>query len=331
MLTIAVSFIAIWLSYIMYWVLQLAAAVIITPMFGLVCGRISFFGLTLRKENGKWKKIKSKFSFVCQYDRSVDNKRPIPADIDIRSALVDLMLWLVQVGVTVLVYFVLISLPVSGFIPGTVRWRHVAEDVFIVNLLYCIIFACSLLYVHILSRKSLRGYCMWLQKRLRNGQPWDDTMMLPLSRLPYKHYDSEAKRTYYTLYAIYLLWVGRYNDMREPIYDMAHSLRFAPYKINHTGSYYQLIFYYSRIEQDRSLAMHFMDKMRAVLAEDPDANAKRIIAYYAYCIEGDRAKARFFIDQAKSVVDVFSIPGIERELERRLINELDEVLRGEGY
>ena len=129
---------------------------------------------------------------------------------------------------------------------------------------------------------------------------------------------------------MYLLWVGRYNDLREPAYDMTSSLKYKSYIMSDTGNYYDLIYLYSRIEPNRELAVHFMNRMRSVLADDPDANAKRVLAYYAYFVEGDREKARFFTDQAKSLVDVFSIPGMERELERRLVSELDEILKNEG-
>ena len=221
-------------------------------------------------------------------------------------------------------------IPVSGFIPGSIRWSRVMEYVFVVNILYSAGSLLAFLYIHIFSRKSLMGYCIYLQKRIRSGLPLDDTMMLPLNQLPYKHYDSSAKLRYYRFYFLYLLWVGRYNDLREPAYEMTSSLRYKSYILSETGNYYDLIYYYSRVEPDRESAMHFMNKMRAVLADDPDANAKRVIAYYAYFVEGDRQKARVFIDQAKAVVDVFSVPGIERELERRLVNELDEILKNEG-
>lgn len=330
MLTTIICFFAIWIAYVLFMATQILAALIITPLFGLVCDRISFFGLTFIKENGKWRKTKSRFSLICQSSRVVDTTRPIPENADVRSILIDLILVLVQIALTVIIFFVSRSIPVSVYIPGTVRWNRVAEDVFIVNILYSAGALLAFLYVHIISRKSLLGYCIYLQKRMRRGQPLDDTMMLPLSQLPYKHYDSAAKLRYYRWYFMYLLWVGRYNDLREPAYDMTSSLNYKSYIMSDTGNYYDLIYFYSRIEPNRELAVHFMNRMRSVFADDPDANAKRVLAYYAYFVEGDREKARFFTDQAKSLVDVFSIPGMERELERRLVSELDEILKNEG-
>ncbi len=331
MLTSIACFFATWIAYILFMVTQVLASLVLTPLFGLVCDRVSFFGLSFVKENGKWRKTKSRFSFVVQYNRVVDTTRPIPGNADIRSLLIDLMLFLVQAAITVMIFFVSRCIPVSGFIPGTVNWNLVAVDVFIVNILFSVCSLLAFLYVQIFSRKSLMGYCMYLQKRMRSGLPLDDTIMLPLEQLPYKHNDPAAKLRYYRWYFMYLLWVGRYNDLREPAYEMTLSLKYKTYMIVDTGNYYDLIYFYSRIEPDRELAVHFMNKMRSVLADDPDANAKRVIAYYAYFVEGDRQKARVFIDQAKAVVDVFSIPGMERELERRLVSELDGILKNEGY
>lgn len=260
----------------------------------------------------------------------VDITRPIPKNAETRSFLIELILVFVQIALTVIIFFVSGCIPVSGYIPGTVRWNRVAEDVRNINILFCLCSVMVFIYMQILSRKSLRGYCIYIQKRMRSGMPLDDTIMLPLKQLPYKHYDSAAKLRYYRFYFMYLLWVGRYNDLREPAYEMTLSLKYKTYMMSDTGNYYDLIYFYSRIEPNRELAVHFMNRMRSVLADDPDANAKRVLAYYAYFVEGDREKARFFTDQAKSLVDVFSIPGMERELERRLVSELDEILKNEG-
>ena len=83
MLTTIVCFFAIWIAYVLFMATQILAALIITPLFGLVCDRISFFGLTFIKENGKWRKTKSKFSIICQYTRMVDITRPIPKNAEI--------------------------------------------------------------------------------------------------------------------------------------------------------------------------------------------------------------------------------------------------------
>ena len=89
---------------------------------------------------------------------------------------------------------------------------------------------------------------------------------------------------------------------------------------------------FSTPEINPEIAALYYNKASAAMASDNDANTKRVLAYYAYGIQRDPQKARFFIDKANEVIDKFSPTApAENRLERRLINELDDILKKEGY
>lgn len=330
MITVLLGLLVSIIAYIIYWSIQLLFAVILTPRFGLVCDKVSFFGLTFEKQNGRWHRVKGKFSIFCQYNRKLDVTRVLKQDTDKMCMMLDFILAGIQIVYTVTVFVLYQFIPVREDFPGDMVWKKAAWDFLYVNILFCLVSIGANVYTYIIARRSLSGYCTYLQKRMISGQPLDDSMMRPLNELPYRHYPSSAKYRYYRLYILYLLWVGRYGDLYQPVHESVSFFSDRPLFIQEAGNYYDLIYYYSRIEYDPKTASKFMNKIRNELATDSDANARRVLAYYAYFVEGDRQKARVFTDQAKACVDVFSVPGLERELERRLVNELDEILAKEG-
>ena len=87
-------------------------------------------------------------------------------------------------------------------------------------------------------------------------------------------------------------------------------------------NYMWLIFWYSRYDIDPSAAKAFYDRVGHVLENDKDANAKRVLGYYAFGIERDIYKAQRYVNEGLAVIESFSLPGEEREMERKLLREL---------
>lgn len=57
-----------------------------------------------------------------------------------------------------------------------------------------------------------------------------------------------------------------------------------------------------------------------------DANGRRVLAYYYYGIKHDIEKSRRYVEEGMSVIEKYGLPGAERELERKLLMELDEMI-----
>ena len=149
---------------------------------------------------------------------------------------------------------------------------------------------------------------------------------------PVKRRALNEKVLYLMFYCEYLLDAGRTEEMRYPIYSLNNMLSGEPFSLQFILAYMMLIFYYSRYEINPEIAALYYNKASAAMASDNDANTKRVLAYYAYGIQRDPQKARFFIDKANEVIDKFSPTApAENRLERRLINELDDILKKEGY
>ena len=97
--------------------------------------------------------------------------------------------------------------------------------------------------------------------------------------------------------------------------------------LQETLSYYWLIFYYSRYEINPVNADTFFERVSRTLLNDSDANAKRVLAYYYYGVKNDIPKAQQYLREGFAVVDKFSVPGAERDLERKLLLDLDEIIQ----
>ena len=126
-----------------------------------------------------------------------------------------------------------------------------------------------------------------------------------------------------------MLETGNIAAMHKPIQDMTNYFRNQHFIMAQTPNYYWLVFYYSRYELNPSAATYFLNMIRDSIEHDKDANAKRVLAYYAFGIEQDFPKARRLVNEGFACVDSFSV-GAERELERKLLLELDGFLRQKG-
>lgn len=319
----AVFIVSIWALSLLKILLHLTIA----PKFGMRCCTISGFGLLFMNEDGRWKCAKDKFSPIIQDVLIVDISKPVPDDIDKKERHYLLFCKTMEVLFSVVLFLLL-----KDRVRATMVWEGVSGvDLFLGSFAYGVIFQafCHFIitvYVQIMVTKNLGGYVNSLLKKLRQGVSFEAMGLKPVSQLPYKKPNNIEKMMYYQIYVPYLISTGDIDGLKEPIEEMRKYFAKRDYIIQETLSYYWLIFYYSRYELISVNADAFYTRVSGTLLNDPDANAKRVLAYYYYGVKNDVEKARQYIREGLAVIDKFSAPGAERELERKLLLELDEII-----
>ena len=326
-MTFLITVIAIILTYMIYSAINTLIVLLVGPRFGFEVGTIMFWGGLFTKTDGKWVRTRGKFKLFPQAGMKTDTSGYLQDDPEKAVLPLDITALAIHFLVTVGLFFAFLATPETG---SPINWRSVMLWVFISGAGFLFMFICLFIKSHFLKKTGLEAYNRDLTAMLRRGEYFPESWMKMPEELPFRGYSQRTKIIYYGYYFLYMLWSGQYDRLYLPMHETAVYLRNRTYVMSDTHLYYDVVFYYSRFEFDPSAAQYFMDRIRSVLAADPDANAKRVLAYYAYGVENDREKARYFINEALAVVDKFSLPGMERELERRLVTELDERLASEG-
>lgn len=315
--------VSIWLKEI----ISLLYAIIASGPFGFRVKTISFWGFGWTKDSDNyWHRLAYKRSALIQYNVGVDIYRQIPEDIDRREKIMlilrDVLLVIVS---AVLVFLTRHSIVAFFTLKGTFLDAFLA-GLSVGHAFHTLVSIGILIYTYAVAMKKLGGYCNSLIKRMRAGEPIAEMNLRPIDELPYQNPSKIERMMYYSIYLPYLLLHNDTEGMRTPIYEMTEYFRNRDYIVQETLSYYWLIFYYSRYELNPQAATEFFERVKGTILTDPDANSKRVLAYYAFGIERDNAKAQRLVNEGLAVVDKFSLPGDERELERRLLGELQGFL-----
>lgn len=320
----AICMVSIWALSL----LKILISLTVAPRFGFKCSQISGFGLLLMNEDGKWKCKRDKFSPIIQDAIMIDISKPVPEDINEKDKEYMWISHAVQLVVSLVVaYFCMDE------IKALIRWNGVgAGELFlgafaVGMVLNSLFYVGTAVYSYGILAKRLNGYTNIMVKKLRQGVPFEDMDLKPVVQLPYSNPSKLEKMMYYQLYIPYLIALGNIDGLKEPIEEMKVFYAKRDYIIQETLSYYWLIFYYSRYEIDAASADAFFERVSRTLVNDSDANAKRVLAYYYYGVKNDIPKAQQYIREGFAVVDKFSLPGAERELERKLLLDLDDIIR----
>ncbi len=307
--------------------INIGEALLVAPRYGFCCKQVSIFWWGFKKEQGKWTCNRERFSMVFQYAVNVDIEKPIPEDIDkkerIYVALSKAITFLVSMIVFVLCKdFVralvrfecsnAVELFLAAFSVGMV-W-HSVVDVFIS------------LYTYLVIMKRLGGYVDSLIKRLRNGEMYESMNLQPVENLPYKNPTMYEKGMYYLFYIPYLISVGRIEELKQPIKEMTDHYLTREYILQETPMYYWLLYYYSRYEVNEYYAKTFYHKISSTLEKDMDSNGRRVLAYYHFGVKQDINMAKKYLEEGLAGIEKFGLPGAEREMERKLLLELDEAI-----
>lgn len=310
--------------------IQILFTLLFAPKFDMKCTQISIFGWTFNHQNGKWlRSYKGYFVPLIQYNATLDlnryqvgksEKRARNYDI-VRIALllvISLMLLLLNLGMfKELLYFPKLH-PLKLFSLS-----------FTVGMIYqSVSLLCIGLYTYLVMMKGLTGYTDSILNRLRSGESFEALELKHVNELPYPKANQIERMMYHNLYLMYLLATKQYCKMKPIIEEMTDYYRERAFILQDTPGYYLLVFYYSAFEPDEGMAEWFFDKVRSTLETDPDANAKRVLACYNLNIVKDYKMARKYTDEGLLTVEHYSTEGAERDLERRLLMELNATLNG---
>lgn len=301
--------------------------------FSFYCNQVSFFGRTFyrRKKSEKWKYRRDKDSLIIQHNMSIDLESRIPDNMDRRDFLLSFTKQLFNMAVCAGLIFLGIKLGMIDRIKNySGNYLMAFLDWFIIGyVLQSIGSLVIFLRVYFVMMKRLAGFTSRALNKLRQGYPFESMDLKPLRELPYPAASPVEKAMYSQIYLCYLASNGKEDEMPEYIQYLEQQVYNKDFIIQNTGMYYWLVFYYSRYWLDPQKATYYFDKVSTILMSDPDANGKRIRAYYAFGIEQDFPKARKLLTEAQQVVADFSI-GAERELERQFLRELDDFLNKQG-
>ena len=313
----------VWISSLIKIITQLFFA----SKFGFKCSQISGFGVLIQNEDGRWRFIKGNFSPLIQSVILLDLSKKVPEDIDKKER--------IYKAITCLVSLLFAGIVTWFFREETkelILWKNAGiRDLFLGALgpgmiLDSFVQIVIAVYTYGFLAKRLTGYVNSAVKQLRQGVSFEDMNLKPLAQLPYNNVSNLEKMMYYQLYIPYLIASDRTEELKGPIGEMTQYYDNREYILQETLSYYWLIFYYSRYEIDPRRADMFYERVSATLQNDKDANAKRVLAYYHYGVKNDVEAARKYVREGLSVIDKFSVPGAERELERKLLLDLDELI-----
>ena len=300
---------------------------LLAPRYGLLCTHIKAFGFQFQNENGKWTCKKDKFTPIIQHMITIDITKPISEDIENKTKHFAWITYLIR-SFFVLVVVFLCSDELIALISG--------EDASVVKLLLGsfalgIIIkhamdAYIIIYSNYIVKKSLGGYIDSMLNKIRQGVSFAELNLKPVAQLPYNNPSKVEKMLYYRLYIPYLIFLDDIEGLKEPIREMTDYYAVRDFILQEVLSYYWLIFYYSHYDFNPSKADMYYERVSRTLLNDKDANAKRVLAYYYYDVKKDVEKAYQYVREGLAVIDNFSIPGSERELERKLLMDLDAII-----
>lgn len=299
--------------------------------FGLKCDSVSLFGLLLTKHDGKWEYVKGKPSVLCNANIQLDLENRLTAEeYDRKEKIFSILQRTLLILVSAGLIFLFRGIMIKGLtLKGNLLEIFAAYTAF--GLCFHSLASVGIhIYTYKVAMKRLGGYYQEKIKRIRNGEKFTSLDMKPIDQLEFKNPSKAERGMYNTLYATYLLACGRIEEMSVVAHDLTNQFIDSEYILLETGAYYFLIYYYSRFELIPHLAKHFLDKCIATISADKDSNGKRVLAYYAFGVEQDFPKARKYLNEAFSSIERFSV-GDERDLERKLLWELDGFLKEKGY
>ncbi len=303
----------------------LVANLIFAPLFGMRVTTISFFGLEFTISDNKWTKTFHKLSPIIQHDVRFDSRKPVESFSDKKADMLQLVTVIAKFTVAVLICLLFRDIFTKT---GAYNMLDLLKVSFATGMVFHALFSLGIyLYTNLVLMKRLGGYINTLIKRLRQGESFASLDMKPVEELGYKNPTKTEQLLYYQIYMGYLAAVGNYDGMCEPSHQAMNFLIDREYFVQDTGSYYWLIFFFSEIEPNIPLTDMLLKRLGDVIKSDRDANAKRVLAYYFFNIRRDFISAQQMVDAGLQALNSNSGLATERELERQLLNELNERLQ----
>lgn len=321
---------AVFVGVVLWEILHILMALFCLQLFGLQCDELTKWMFGFKRVNGKLRKADLPFAAFVRYVPAVNEKAGKEVDID--KAHIKFLLFRIAVKIFLTVILVILVNPDWSMIGNSAASMDETFRIF-----FCIISFGAILNDVIMLVKlgmtrtnGLGSYIQQIKAALKSGADFQQLQLLPIEHLSFEDAPSENETTIYlTYYCTYMLALGRIDEMNLPIHKLTDMLRKGNFNQTCSNAYLMLIYYYSWIEHDEEYAKKFYEMAGSELATDTGANAKRALAYYAYGTQHDIQKARFFLDKAKASIERYTPSEAENKLERRLIDELDAILRNE--
>lgn len=306
--------------------------IIISPWFGMKIRSVSVFGFIFCRDNKKWKVSFHRFSLICQCNIVADLSKTIPEDSLKREKQMEYLKRVLAVLICLLMLFEFrydLSVWRLAYKEGVLlqNWLvAVSRNSVLMGMFYFSVFKMGItIYVFEVSTKRMTGYTYRAINKLQQGYSLEELNLKPIEKLPFKKILLAEKLMYYYVYVYFLLAVGYMEELDKVSEEITGLLETSAYDINYIGLYYWLVYYYSKYYVDYQRADQFLKMAWPVLSKDSNADAKRVLAQYYYGIQGDVVLARQYLIEGLACVENFSIGG-EREMEKRLLGELEEEL-----
>ena len=313
--------------------IQVAYSLLAAEFFCMKCETISLFGLLLTKHDGGWEYTRGKPSLLCNVKiiADLDNVRQKNAnEPELKEKLFSILQKVVLAMISGLLVFLFRDFMLSGLTLKSSILEVFAAYLAIAMCFHTFSSILIHLYTYQVAMKRLGGVTQSYINRIRAGEDFSSFDMKPVDQLGFKNATKCERLIYNSVYAEYLLATDN-TDLLYPIAnELTALLSDKEFILQETPAYYFLIFWYSRYDLDPQLAKLFLDKCISTISADKDSNGKRVLAYYAFGIERDFAKARKYLNDAFEAINRFSC-GAERDLEKKLLWELNDFLKEKGY
>ena len=311
-------FAGIWIKDLLF----LLFGLVFAQNFGLRVNAVSVFGLTFTwNTDGTWTKGARKFSPLIQHSligrRNADGQ--YEKDHELLYSVVRTLVLAACTGVVLYVC----NYPLRVCIWGVPGYSELFIGWLCIGLCWMVLQTAGIMiYVYGISMRRLGGYVRQITRRMRQGESLSAMGLQPLDTLPYKNPGKPERLLYLGIYLTMLLLEERTNELKAPTEQLAACMTQEQFLLPETLAYYWMVFYYSRYELNPALAQSYLSRCASAIYQDKDANARRVLAYYAFGTERDPVRTRKYLDEAWEALDRFS-SGEERELERRLLQELE--------
>lgn len=291
-----------------------AIAYIVGRSMGFELKYVRFYFWDISKMNGEYICTTRSFNPIWQHALI---KKGLTEKEDIKNTNICLM---VNAIVTIALVIICIAFGYGDFAVGDETFGALLMGLGIGFLLHIIHYV----YIHvnymITRKKRLMAYTKKISNDYINGYPIEYMNLPPLETLNLIGSTYE-KHLYQGFRFIQKVSQGVYHELAPIVMWYEDNFEEALLKYE-TGSYYNVVFYYSYIKPDISKATKYFNIIKDELINDKDSNGRRVLAYYQLCILGERENARYTAIDGLNVLKQFSIGSAEKDYEAKLLNNL---------
>lgn len=312
------------LATMMYSFIGFAVSYIVGNSMGFKLKYVRFFFWDISEMNGEYTCTTRKFNPIWQHAMI---KPGLTEEEDIKNT----------VTCTVIQSIVAIALGVICIVNGYGDFALMDETLGAllmgigVGFIFNTVMYLAMFIQYMSTRKTrLMTFVKKISNDYINGYPIEYMNLPPLESLTLV--GNEFERHMYQNYRfLQKVCQGAYNELMPIVIWTENNL--ADYLLKYeTGSYYNLVFYYSYINQDLQKATKYYNIIKEELLNDMDSNGRRVLAYYQMYVMRDPVAAKQTATDGLNVLSQFSIGNAEKVYESNLLNNLiNECLRLTGY